>query len=232
MPFKILIIEDEPAIADTVKYVLTQEGLIPGWATTLESARQLLQSQSWDLLILDVGLPDGSGFEFCKELRKTSNTPILFLTARQQEIDRIIGLEIGGDDYVTKPFSPREVVARVKSILRRTTTSLSGTVVESQTQLDAEFTLNLDSNELYFNGIVLELTRNEFHLIKHLLQNPKKVYSRSALMNAVWEVPESSSERTVDAHIKSIRKKIKAIDPDWDRLKTQRGFGYSMEAMA
>ena len=217
----ILLVEDEPAIADTLRYTLEQNGLQCLWASTISEAHSLL-SQSIDLCILDIGLPDGSGLDLCKEIRQQSDLPILFLTARQDEIDRIIGLEIGGDDYVGKPFSPREVCARVKAILRRKEGSVNSHATHS------EFEIQDAAKKILFKNQSLDLTRQEYMLLHFLLQKPKQVFSRTQLMNAIWEVPESSMERTVDTHIKSLRKKINTITPN-QCIKTHRGFGYSFE---
>lgn len=236
MPQKILIIEDEPAIADTLLYALKTEGFEPHWCATGQAGLGALTVQDFALVVLDVGLPDGSGFEFCKSIRTSSSVPIIFLTARASEIDRVVGLEIGGDDYLIKPFSPRELTARVKAILRRTnghgTTSPSHlappTSVTPTTPVTATFTLDDARCQIAYRGRTLDLTRYEFRLLKALLAQPGRVFSRDQLMTAAWEEPASSLDRTVDAHIKTLRAKLRAIDQTTDPIQTHRGLGYSL----
>jgi len=223
MQNRILIIEDEPSIADALQFTLQGEGLLALHAATLREARQILSEKGADLLVLDVGLPDGNGFDFCRELRQTTQVPVLFLTARQSEVDRIVGLEIGGDDYVTKPFSPREVAARVKAILRRIATQSIPPAPAEQVEsasIFADFTRAC----AMVHGVSVELTRNELHLLHHLQTHPGQVFSRRQLMVAVWDVPDAATERTVDAHIKTLRKKIPQAP-----IETHRGFGYSWQ---
>lgn len=222
MKNRILIVEDEPGIAESLNFILGSEGFDSSWVDTLSEARNMIQNQDIDLIVLDIGLPDGTGIDFCKELRRTSNVPVLFLTARQDEIDKIIALEVGGDDYVTKPFSGREVSARIKAILRRSQYSKSSTEFDSH---QGNIHINDESSQVIAHNQVIDFSRNEFYLFKLLFNHPKQVFSRAQIMNAVWEVPESSMERTVDSHIKSIRKKLSPINC----IQTQRGFGYKFE---
>ena len=173
-------------------------------------------------------MPDEDGFSFCRELRKTNNVPILFLTARDDVTDRVVGLELGADDYMCKPFSPRELLARVKSILRR---HHQGPTVVSTKETDAElipFAVDEDKRRIHYFGIALDLSRYEFDLLNHFIKNPGIVYSRSDLMDAVWDEPDSSYDRTVDTHIKTIRAKLKLIKADVDAVETRRGLGYAL----
>lgn len=236
----ILIIEDEPAIADTLIYALKTEGFEPHWCSTGEAGLLALQRQTVALVVLDIGLPDGSGFEFCKRIRASSPIPILFLTARSGEMDRVVGLEIGGDDYLVKPFSPRELTARVKAILRRSQsngmTSLSpATLVAPAPTLppahspSSTFTLDEARCRIVYCGQSLELTRYEFRLLRTLVIQPGRVYSREQLMTAAWEEPGASLDRTVDAHIKTLRAKLRLVDPNKDVIQTHRGLGYSLK---
>lgn len=234
VPARILIIEDEPSIADTLLYALATEGFSPHWCATGQAGIAALQAQAFDFVILDIGLPDGSGFEFCKQIRARSTVPILFLTARNSEIDRVVGLEIGGDDYLAKPFSPRELTARVKAILRRVspTPALdSQTTPQSPASSPAArlpwFSIDEARCLIRFRGLALELTRIEFRLCKTLISQPGRVFSREQLLDAAWDEPEASLDRTVDAHIKTLRAKLHAIDPAADPIKTHRGLGYS-----
>lgn len=218
---KILIVEDEPAIADALQFVLQSEGFATYHTSTLGSTRQILVQQSFDLIVLDIGLPDGSGFDLCRELRSQNTVPILFLSARHEEIDRILGLELGADDYVSKPFSPREVAARIRAILRRQTMQSPISPAELPSQ---GIYADLQKACAYVHGQKIELTPNELRLFHHLQTHPGQVFSREQLMQAVWEQPGSATERTVDAHIKTLRKKI----PDAP-IATHRGFGYSWQ---
>ncbi len=218
----ILVIEDEPSIADTLIYTLEKEGFEPTRVATLLEARELLTVRSYSAIVLDVGLPDGNGFEFLKEIRRAHSTPVLFLTARSDEVDRIVGLEIGADDYITKPFSPREVSARVKAILRRT--GLHPAEVASR----SAFIVEEDKRTIRYRDSVLELSRYEYGILSLLLKRPGQVYSRQQIMDHVWPSPDMSLERTVDTHIKTIRNKLKQI-ADGDILITHRGVGYSIK---
>jgi len=181
--------------------------------------------------VLDVGLPDMTGFEVCRRIRATSNVPILFLTARSEEIDRVVGLEIGGDDYVSKPFRPRELSARIRAILRRVSLpDQSDRLPPATDDTNRDRALSIDQQRkvvCYF-GERLALSRYEFRLLEILASAPGRVYSRSQLMEAAWEEPEASMERTVDAHIKSLRSKLRQVRPEIDAIQTHRGFGYSL----
>jgi two-component system, OmpR family, catabolic regulation response regulator CreB len=221
---QILIVEDEPAIADALQFVLRSEGFAPRHAATLGAARACLRQAPVDLVVLDIGLPDGSGFDFCKELRQTSRVPVLFLTARHEEIDRILGLELGADDYVTKPFSPREVAARIKAILRRITPEIPAVAEPAPSVVAGNIVADLTCACARVNGLKVDLTRNELLLLHFLQTHPGQVFSRRQLMDAVWEVPEAATERTVDAHIKTLRRKIPSAP-----IETHRGFGYSWQ---
>jgi len=222
---RILIVEDEPAIADTIAYALRTEGYEVVWCTTGEEALRLLHGEGISLIVLDVGLPDVNGFDLCREIRKTSAVPILFLTARTDEVDRIVGLELGADDYVPKPFSPREVVARVRAILRRTSTGY-GECAASGT--DTPFVVDEERMRISYFGAVLELSRYEFRILQVLIKRPGRVFSRDKLMELVWEAPDASMDRTVDTHMKTIRAKLREVRPDVDPIRTHRGLGYSL----
>ena len=224
MAKSILLIEDEASIAENVIYALETEGFTVTWKPLGQQGLDVLQNQSIDLLILDVGLPDVSGFELCKQIRILSDLPIIFLTARSEEIDRVVGLEIGGDDYVTKPFSPRELTARVKVILKRRRNCSAEPIPDQP-----DFIIDSDKTAITYCGTRLELTRYEFLILKTLLHRPERVYSRSQLMDLVWDEPQSSFDRAVDTHIKSLRAKLKGISAT-DPIRTHRGFGYSIRA--
>lgn len=223
----ILLVEDEPSIADTLVYALRTEGFSTRHCLTGEEGLAALAEGNPALVILDVGLPDISGFEWCKQVRRNSSVPILFLTARDAEVDRVVGLEIGGDDYVTKPFSPREVTARVKAILRRPVAMAAIDQDPPEAVQSAPWLIDDAACTVRFRGVLLDFTRYEFRLVQFLAASPGRVYSREALMTAVWEDPGASFDRTVDAHIKTIRSKARAIESDADPIKTHRGLGYS-----
>lgn len=223
---KILIIEDEPGIADTVVYALKTEGFETLHALTGTQGLEEWQHQSPDLIVLDVGLPDTNGFELCKTIRQQSDVPIIFLTARSDEIDRVVGLEIGGDDYIVKPFSPRELTARVKARLRRHTPA--GPAASSIAS--DGFHLDEDGHCAHLNTRNLNLSRYEFRIFSILYQHPGRIYSRDQLMEQAWDEPDTAFDRTIDTHIKTLRQKIRRIDPKADPIKTHRGLGYAFEA--
>lgn len=220
---KILVVEDEPSISDSVSYALSTEGFDPLLTHTAQGALELLKSEQPALAILDVGLPDLNGFDLCKQIRLQSEMPVLFLTARSDEVDRVVGLEIGADDYMVKPFSPRELVARVRAILRRS----PGDTSSSQTR-HSSFVIDESRISILFKGKALELSRLEYKLLCVLIRNPERVYSREELMDRAWEEPDMSLARTVDTHVKTIRSKLRAIDPEKEYIITHRGFGYSL----
>ncbi|ONN57457.1 transcriptional regulator [Acinetobacter genomosp. 33YU] len=234
-PKQILCIEDEAAIVLPLRYALEREGWRVSWANTGTQALQYLSEQVFDFIILDVGLPDLNGFEVCKQLRQKSQTPLLFLTARDDEIDRVVGLEIGADDYCTKPFSAREIVARIKAIWRRMEVPIASNSNQnpvSQAEIitpSSIWSCNPQSLQIQYHGKLLQLTRYEYRLLFLLIQHPEQVFSRQQLMDHIWEHPEHSLERTVDTHIKSLRQKLKQITQNDDPIRTHRGFGYSLK---
>lgn len=225
----IILIEDEVAIADAVSFALQQEDFLVRHYTLGREGLADYHAHGADLIILDVGLPDISGLAVCRELRIESRVPVIFLTAKSDEIDRVMGLEIGGDDYVTKPFSPRELVARVRAILRRTNGEPMDVVTPFVSTSDALFQVNEESGVVIFAGVELSLTRHEFFVLSTLLSQPGRVFSRSQIMEQAWESPETSLERSVDTHIKSLRAKLREVLPDVDPIVTKRGFGYTIE---
>jgi two-component system catabolic regulation response regulator CreB len=190
-----------------------------------------------DLIVLDVGLPDMSGFDLLKQVRKTHRTPVILLTARNAELDRVLGLEIGADDYVVKPFSPRELSARVKAVLRRTqpVNSVAAAAVTTAVGVSApagaessSLIVNPAKRQVSYHGVLLTLSKYEYEILTTFIERPGHVFSRDQLMNRIWEVPESSLERTVDAHIKNLRAKLRAVRPEVEPIVTHRGTGYSL----
>jgi two-component system, OmpR family, catabolic regulation response regulator CreB len=228
MTEKILIIEDEPSIADNIIYALSTEGLDAHWCVNGRDGMITLTTSPIKLIILDVGLPDVNGFELAREIRKTSEIPIIFVTARSSEIDRVVGLEIGGDDYIVKPFSPRELTARVRAVLRRTSGNITGTPSPAPLR-KSPFLVDESRYSISFLGHPLELARYEFRLLKILIQQPGRVFTRAQLMEHAWDEPDMSLERTIDTHIKTIRQKLQAMSADSDWIVTHRGIGYSLK---
>lgn len=222
MKARILIVEDEPAISDNIQFILESEGLETVRVATGLAAMPILEAGPVDLIVLDIGLPDINGFELLKEIRRTRATPIILLTARTGEIDRVLGLEIGADDYVAKPFSPRELAARVKAVLRRCKPAPGGKPA------DDAFVVNSSKRTIAFFGTPLELSKYEYDILRQFVDRKGHVFSREQLMNLVWDQPETSLDRTVDAHIKNIRAKLRAVRPDLEPILTHRGSGYSL----
>lgn len=234
----ILIIEDEQEIADTLEYAISSEGLKALWVSNGTHAKQVLQSEEIDFCVLDVGLPDCSGFDLLKEIRQGEHNykdiPVLLLTARTEEIDRIIGLEIGADDYVAKPFSPREVVARIKAILKRssmikTNTTLVNTSDENTIQNHQHFRHDDQCHQIFYQDQLLRLTKAEYSLLSTLIKKPKQVFSRRQLIEQVWSTQHPSDDRAIDTHIKTLRAKLRTHNPHTELIITHRGFGYSLE---
>ena len=224
----VLIVEDEKEIADTLTYALASENFSPIWVSSCEQAQDSINNNEVDICLLDIGLPDGNGFEFLKSLRKQGHElPVIFLTARAEEIDRIIGLEIGADDYICKPFSPREVVTRVKVILKRLTKQ---TAIQEQVPANNNpFQHKSEQRLVYLNENSLDLTRAEYQLMVALLEQPGRVFSRRQLIDAIWSDSHPSDDRAIDTHIKTLRAKLKPQNPHKEFIVTHRGFGYSLE---
>ena len=221
---RILLVDDELAIAQAVQYALRAEGFACTHAATAGDALRLAADGAFDLALLDVGLPDRDGFALCRDLRRDRDVPVIFLTARGEEAERVRGFELGADDYVAKPFSPRELVARVRAVLRRaqapaTTTRDSG-----------DFRHDADARRLWYRGHALDLTRYEYGLLAALLQRPGAVLTRDQLMARVWGDDSDTSDRTVDTHVKTLRAKLRAVAPDTDPIRTARGVGYALQA--
>jgi two-component system catabolic regulation response regulator CreB len=221
---RILLVEDEAAIADAVLYALRAEGWQTEHVVFANEALDRIKCGGFDVLILDVGLPDRSGFELCRELRGFSQVPVIFLTARDGEIDRVLGLELGADDYMVKPFSPRELVARVRARLRRANVQPAGEWRES-----GAFAHDAIGQRIRYAGRDLSLTRYEYRLLAQLLSRPGAICSRERLMRDVWDDAPDTIDRTVDTHIKTLRTKLRALAPDADPIHTHRGLGYSLK---
>lgn len=231
---RVLVVEDEPAIADALVYALETDRFSVRHVLTGGDALHVLSQESFDFVILDVGLPDMTGFDVCRKLREDRTIPVLFLTARDAEIDRILGLEIGGDDYVTKPFSPREISARVRAILRRSAptdmaSNKDSAPVAKNGVAKISKTIEHDpvAMRLHCHGVCLDLTAHEYKLLLVLLENEGRVMSRDQLLEKAWYDPGAVTDRTVDAHIKTVRAKMRmAREGAEDMIQTRRGLGY------
>jgi two-component system catabolic regulation response regulator CreB len=225
-PARVLVVEDETAIADTLLYALRSEGYLASHCTLGREALLQLRGGGIDVVVLDVGLPDIGGFEVCRELRTFSQVPVIFLTARNDEFDRVLGLELGADDYVTKPFSPREMVARVRARLRRATPAV---VEESGWKAHGQFAIDGEGRRIRYGELLLDLTRYEYALLAALLQRPGAILSRAQLMERGWDHASDSADRTVDTHVKTLRAKLRAAGVPGDPIRTHRGLGYALE---
>ena len=221
---KILLVEDEASIVQPLADALGREGFDAHVAKTAADAIELGRQLEPDLVLLDLMLPDGSGFDVCRELRRKSDVPIVMLTARGDETDRIVGLELGADDYVVKPFSPRELVARIRAVLRRTDSAREGGGPEVLRAADVE--VDLPRMRVAVGGRPVELTPTEFQLLAAMVREPGRVFTRGQLLDAVHGVAFESYERAVDAHVKNLRKKIEPTPGHPRSLLTVHGVGY------
>ncbi len=218
----VLIVEDEAAIADTLIYALETENFSVTHVSTAQEGLDHFDSHAPDFAVLDIGLPDFTGFDLCRKIRDFSQVPILFLTARDSEIDQVLGLELGADDYVTKPFSPRTVVARIRAILRR------GGSAPSEVSSDL-LHHQADTMSITCCGHPLDLTAHEYKLLAILLAQPGRVFTREQLLEQAWDDPGSAMDRTIDAHIKTLRAKLRTHSEDAaETIQTRRGLGYTL----
>jgi len=218
---KILIVEDEQRLADLHRDYLHQSGYATEWLADGLSVVDWTKQHSPALILLDLMLPGKDGLEICKEIRHFSDVPIIMVTARVEEIDRLLGLELGADDYICKPFSPREVVARVKTVLRR-----SAPQAQQELQL---LTLDEESYQAILQGLKLDLTAVEYKLLSILAQKPGRIYSRDQLMDRLYSDQRIVCDRTIDSHIKKLRKKIAVIAPELDLIHSIYSVGYKYE---
>lgn len=236
-PAHILVVEDEQSIADSITYALRSEGFAATHVTTGAEALVKLDQNQFQLAILDVGLPDRNGFDLCRDIKATHATlPVIFLTARSGEIDRVVGLEIGANDYLAKPFSPRELTARVRSLLRLVSalqenklSPAPATNPEESISTNSPFHIDEERCVINYFATPLNLSRQEYRILSILINRPGRVYTRDKLMEMAWEQPDSSLDRTVDTHIKTLRHKLKSIKPDIEAIITHRGLGYSLK---
>jgi two-component system response regulator RegX3 len=225
---KILIVEDEASFSEALSFLLGKEGFDVSIAETGRSALELFKSQTFDLILLDLMIPEVSGIEVCRSIRTTSAVPIIMLTAKDSEIDKVVGLELGADDYVTKPYSSRELVARIKAVLRR------GIAEESHSEAGihtaANIRMDIERHQVTVNGLLVPLPLKEFELLEFLMRNAGRVMTRAQLIDRVWGGDYYGDTKTLDVHIKRLRSKIEADPANPLLIQTIRGLGYKFEA--
>ncbi len=227
---RILVVDDEAIVREIVERYLTREGYAVRLASDGEAALRIAQSEAPDMVVLDLMLPKVDGLEVCRRLRTNSTVPIIMLTARGEETDKIIGLRLGADDYLAKPFSPGELVARVEAVLRRSRTHPSGGHVRQSALRFGQLLINAQSRAVESGGRSIELTPKEFDLLSFLANNPGQVFTREQLLEHVWEYAYTGDDSTVTVHMRRLREKVEA-DPVHPRhLKTVWGVGYKFEA--
>lgn len=225
MTHRILIVDDDLHIREVIRVALRKAGMTVNEARDGREALTRFSADRPDLIVLDIGMPELDGLDVCREVRKTSDVPILFLSARDDEIDRVLGLEIGGDDYVTKPFSPRELVARVNVILRRTTRGPDAKEAAALSQ--GRLSVDPEQHVAEFAGTPLRLTAIEFGILRAFLTRPAVVFSREQIMNAAYQLNIQVSDRTIDSHIRNIRAKLSAANCD-NVIETIHGVGFKL----
>lgn len=229
----IYLVDDESAIAEAVNFALQSEGFCCQSFATGTACLEALSSNLPALILLDVGLPDGSGFEFFRRIRERSSVSVMFLTARKEEIDRVVGLEMGADDYIVKPFSLRELVARVRLVIRRSSNAVARPAPIGPTaaavKVSGSFQHDLSRKQMSYCGKALDLTLQEYRMLEVLLSHPGRVFTRSKLLDLAWEAPDHRLDRTVDSHVKSLRAKLRAVNSASDPIRTHRGMGYSLD---
>lgn len=225
MKYKILIVDDDINICELLRLYLEKDGFETVVANDGEQAVDYATRYTPDLILLDIMLPRLDGWQVCRQIRKTLDTPIIMLTAKGETFDKILGLELGADDYVTKPFDTKEVIARVKAVLRRTNDNEKNDVQEVKFN---KLKINLTNYELEVDGKIIDTPPKELELIYHLASNPNRVYTRDQLLDEVWGFDYYGDSRTVDVHVKRLREKLENISPEWT-LKTVWGVGYKFE---
>lgn len=224
---KILIVDDDINICELLRIYLEKEGFQADVVTNGLTAVDAFNSIKPDLILLDIMLPGLDGWQICREIRKTSQVPIIMLTAKGETFDKVLGLELGADDYITKPFETKEVIARIKAVLRRTTAPASNENTLKEVNFD-KLSINLTNYELKVDGKVIDTPPKELELIFHLASNPNRVYTRDQLLDEVWGFEYYGDSRTVDVHVKRLREKLEGVSDKWE-LKTVWGVGYKFE---
>lgn len=226
---KILVVDDEQKIREVVRMYLEKEGFSVGEATDGQEALDLYAGKGWDLVVLDLMMPGLDGWTVCREIRKTTNIPIIMLTARDAEVDRIIGLELGADDYVVKPFSPRELVARVKAVLRRSQAVPDKSVEKPAAITYPGLSIEPESRQVLVDGTPVSLTPKEYDLLYQMVKSPKRIFTREELLGLVWGYDYLGDTRTVDTHVSRLREKLQKASGKEPFISTVWGIGYKFE---
>ncbi len=222
---KILVVDDDKNICDLLRMYLEKEGYTVVMAHNGVDAVNTFGNENPDLVLLDIMLPQLDGWQVCREIRKASEAPIIMLTAKDEVFDKVLGLELGADDYVTKPFDTKEIVARIKAVLRRTSAVKGGDMKEVHYD---KLSINLSNYEMKVDGVPVDTPPKELELIYHLASNPDRVFTRDQLLDDVWGFDYYGDSRTVDVHIKRLRDKLKGVSPEWE-LRTIWSVGYKFE---
>ena len=219
---KILLVEDDATLSMGIEYTLKNEGYAADVANTFSKGKELVDKIDYDLIILDIGLPDGNGFELCKYIRKDKTTPVIFLTAQDEEVNIVMGLDIGGDDYITKPFRIKELISRIKAVLRR-----ASNVTQRDILISGDIRLNLIEYKAYIKGELIQLTPSEYKLLNILMNNSHQVLSRTKILESLWDVDgEFVDDNSLSVYIRRLREKIEEDSSNPVYIKTVRGVGY------
>lgn len=224
----ILIVEDESSFSDALSFLLSKEGFEVSIAETGRAALEIFKAETFDLILLDLMIPEISGIEVCRAIRTTSSIPIIMLTAKDSEIDKVVGLELGADDYVTKPYSSRELVARIKAVLRRG--SVEDNSQEAGVHSAGNIRMDIERHAVSVNGAAISLPLKEFELLEFLIRNKGRVLTRGQLIDRVWGDDYYGDTKTLDVHIKRLRSKIEVDPANPILIQTIRGLGYKFEA--
>jgi two-component system, OmpR family, response regulator RegX3 len=227
---KILIVEDESSFSEAISFLLGKEGFETDVAENGRTALELFKASAYDLVLLDLMIPEVSGIEVCRAIRTTSMVPIIMLTAKDSEVDKVVGLELGADDYVTKPYSSRELVARIKAVLRRGTPESADADSSSAIQTAGNIRMDVERHQVTVNGTLINLPLKEFELLEFLMRNEGRVLTRGQLIDRVWGGDYYGDTKTLDVHIKRLRSKIEEDSANPQLIQTIRGLGYKFEA--
>ena len=227
---KILIVEDETSFSEAISFLLGKEGFETDVAENGRVALELFKSHAYDLVLLDLMIPEVSGIDVCRAIRTTSMVPIIMLTAKDSEVDKVVGLELGADDYVTKPYSSRELVARIKAVLRRGSAESLDADSNSAIQVAGNIRMDVERHQVTVNDVLINLPLKEFELLEFLLRNEGRVLTRSQLIDRVWGGDYYGDTKTLDVHIKRLRSKIEEDPANPQLIQTIRGLGYKFEA--
>ena len=228
MAGRVLVVDDEKMIVKGLKFSLMQDYSVVDCAYDGEEALEYAKNNEYDIILLDIMLPKMDGWQVCREIRKTSSVPIIMLTAKGETFDKVLGLELGADDYVTKPFDAKEVMARIKAVLRRSKGESGTAAQEKKTVSYDKLEINIENYEMKVNGVVVDTPPKELELIYHFASNPNRVYTRDQLLDEVWGFDYYGDSRTVDVHVKRLREKLEGVSDKWS-LKTVWGVGYKFE---